>query len=62
MARLARLWITGSDVIRDRPAECRSALPGRDVAAVAGGGSERVVVADVAGNAGRRRRGNMHPR
>ena len=62
MARLATLWITGSDVIRDRPADCRSALPGKDVAGVASCGSERVVVADVAGNAGRRHRGNVQPR
>src|SRR5260370_38189432 len=62
MARLARLWITASDVIRDRPAEFCGVLPVRSVASVAGGGIERVVVAYVTGNAGRRHWGNVHPR
>jgi len=62
MARLARLWITASDVIRDRPAEFCGALPVRSVASVAGGGIERVVVAYVTGNAGRRHWGDVHPR
>jgi hypothetical protein len=43
MARLASLGVTGSDVIRD-PGEVRGALPGRDVAPVAGWRTERVVV------------------
>src|SRR5229473_1773547 len=61
MARLARLWITASDVIRDRPAEFCGALPVRSVASVAGGGIERVVVAHMTGGAGRRHRGDVHP-
>ena len=41
--------------------ERRGALPGGEVAAVARRGTERVVVAHVAGNAGRRW-GNVRPR
>ncbi len=62
MAGLARLWITASNVIRDRPAEFCGALPVRSVASVAGGGIERVVVAYVTGNAGRRHWGDVHSR
>lgn len=50
------------NMIRHRASKRRSALPGSYVATVAGRGTERVVVAHVAGNAGRRRRGNVHPR
>jgi len=47
-----------SNVIRDCAPERRSALPGRDVATVAGCRSrgQCVIVAHVAGNAGRGRR------
>ena len=61
VARLASLRITASNVIR-YAGERRGALPGGDVAPVAGGGFEQVVVGHVAGNTGRRQRRNVHPR
>ncbi len=60
MARLASLGIAGSDVIRD-PGEIRGALPGRDVATVAGGGTQRVVVVYMA-RAAKCRRGHVRSR
>jgi hypothetical protein len=62
MAALAGLRESSRNMIRHRPSERRGALPGSDVASVAGCGIERVVVAHMAGNARRRRRGNVHPR
>jgi len=64
MAALAGLREPRSRVIRDRAPERCGALPGSHMATIAGcrSRSECVVVADVAGNAGRRRRGNVHPR
>jgi len=62
MARLARLGITGSDVIRYRAAECRGALPRIDVASVTSCRIERVIVVQVTGNAGCRRRRDVHSR
>jgi hypothetical protein len=60
VARLASLRITASNVIR-YAGERGGALPGRDVAPVAGGGFEQIVVAHMAGNAGCRHRRNVHP-
>lgn len=51
----ASSWILRSDVIRHAATKCLRALPGREVTTVAVGicRSQRVVVADVAGGAGR---------
>jgi hypothetical protein len=51
-----------SNMIRNAAPQCCSTLPGRDVTPVAICGFEQVVVADMAGNAGCRRRRNMHSR
>jgi len=48
------------NMIGHRASERCGALPGCDVASVTRGGAERVIVADVARNARRRRRRNMH--
>lgn len=50
------------DVIGNVAPERGCALPCSDVTAVAGCGIEQIIVAHVAGNAGRRRRGNVHSR
>ena len=52
MACRARSRVTGSDVIRHRPAKCRGALPGGGVATVASGRHRGVVVIHVARRAG----------
>ncbi len=51
----------GGNMIRHHPAQRSSALVCRCMTIDAGCGSERVVVVDVARNAGRWRRGNVHP-
>jgi hypothetical protein len=61
MAEGAVLRERRGNVIRYRPPERRRALPGRDVAIVAGCCTERVVVAHMAGNT-RRRRGHVQSR
>ena len=50
------------NMIGHRASERGGALPGCEVASVTRGGAERVIVADVARNARRRRRRNMHSR
>jgi hypothetical protein len=52
----------GRDVIRDVPAHRGGAQEGRLVAAITIRRFEGVVVAHMAGGAGRRRRGNVRPR
>jgi len=52
---------SGRDVIRNRAAQCRGALPRGQMAAIAGSRIQRVVVAHVTGRAGSRRRRNVHP-
>ena len=49
-------------MIRYRAAQRRRAGPRRQMAVDARRGIQRVVVGDVAGNAGRGRRGNVHAR
>jgi hypothetical protein len=60
VAEGAVLWERCRDVIRDVGSERRGALPGDGVAIVAGRCSECIVVAHMAGNAGRARR-NVRP-
>ena len=62
MAALAGLREPSSHVIRDRPPKRRGTLPGSYVATVTGCRTQRVVVVHMAGKAGRRGRGNVHPR
>jgi len=61
MAERAVLWERRGNVIRHRASERRGALPGSDVATVAGCGTQRVVVVHMARRAGGRRRGNVQP-
>ena len=62
MAGLAGLRERSRNMIRHRASERRGALPGSYVATVAGCRTEQIVVAYMAGKAGRRGRGNVHPR
>jgi hypothetical protein len=62
VAEGAVLWERRGNVIRYRAPERRGALPGSDVAIVAGCCTERVAVAYVAGNARRGRWGHVQSR
>jgi len=62
MADRAVLRERRGNVIRHRASERCGALPSRDVATVAGCGTQRVVVVHMARRAGGRRRGNVQPR
>ena len=55
-------WKRCGNVIRDRTAECGGRVPVCQMAAVAGGRTQRVIVCNVTGDAWRRRGRNVHAR
>jgi len=62
MANRTILRKPGRDVVRNRAAQSRRAVPIRSVAGVADRGSQRVIVVHMAGHTRRRHRRNVHSR